>query len=125
MGHGYTEEELKEIHDELFGLIRLWNAYAQQQQDGANVKPHMPPAMLAFHTSMTSDNPHIEPLAQLREAHPELYAELSNVLVQYGDAMFNFGQYCVMQGLLHANMLPCNCDSKVVETFLTELFPDT
>lgn len=112
-GHSYEGVEAAAIQKEVTDLQNLWNAYVELTSDGRVAAGlHPPPAFMAMYSALLDINKPLEAIMDIVEHTQENYDALSSTLtrvVAFGDAMFRFGQWCVSQGLLHANAIQCQC----------------
>lgn len=113
-GHRYEGEEAEQIMIEMKDLQNLWNHFVELQTSGRiPVGIHPPPAFMGLYAALMEAN---SPLDELLENHlsstPEVLEAVEDAMlkiVAFGDAMYRFGQWCVQQGMLHANAVPCKC----------------
>lgn len=112
-GHMYEGEEAAAIQKEATNLQLLWNAYIELMANGnINVGLHPPPAFMAMYSALLDINQPLEEVISTIEHTTENFEALQGAMariVAFGDAMFRFGQWCVSQGMLHANAIQCQC----------------
>lgn len=101
-------------------LANLWNAQSVEQQNSAT--PHsVHPAPAVEHLLCKLLAHPGGPLDILRLTVPdegsidERLVDIVYVMVTYGDALFRFGQYCALRGLLYSNLTACKCSNVSVD----------
>lgn len=93
----YSKEEQDAIQEDYKRLALLWAAYKTEHQNGTNPEPlHHAPALRYFHQYM------------IEHTDLDQYASLGDFVDFMAGHVFQFAQYCMMRGLLYANMIPCN-----------------
>ncbi len=127
----YGDKDNQEIAREVQNITNLWNAYMTKANDSSTPAPiHPPVSLLTFYqTMMESDGSPLDAIMQLgSDNRPEGFDErldLMNELLAkamwFGASMFEFGQFCAMNGLLQANMVQCNCCVAGVEEALQRI----
>lgn len=114
-GHTFDGEEAKTIQKEVNDLQNLWNAYVELTGNSSiSVGLHPPPAFMAMYSVLLNINQPLGEIINAVEHTQEVYEALQVAMtriVAFGDAMFSFGQWCVSQGVLHANAFQCKCGS--------------
>lgn len=134
---GEQNEYTRQVNEELRNLTLLWNAHVTQYNDSSNPEPlHPIPAFFGFVQMQFSDTDHpvIDSLDELGQylvrrfgisaMDEELSDFASNYIANvaaYAHHMFVFGQYCAMNGMLHANMTQCHCSQHDLNETLDEI----
>ena len=111
--HAYEGEEAEALQKEVNDLQNLWNAYIELTSDSRiEVGLHPPPAFMAMYAALLEINPPLVEVVEVVEHTQEVFEALQTAMtrvVAFADAMFRFGQWCVSQGMLHANATQCQC----------------
>lgn len=101
MDNHHTAEELRQLHN-------VWLRFIDDQGNGQESDWHMPPAMAeAMQGTAQAYLKQQDFVADPKDDND--FQHNWDIIVRYGDYMFNFGQYAYANGLLRANMTPCTC----------------
>ena len=115
----HTREEEQEIEKQTQDLLLAWNELSDRYFNGdVHHGEHPPPALMSIYEAiLTTHNPLQVVSAVSMGMTPdgltfgEALTEALGQIIAYGDTMFRFAQFCTTRGLLHANLVPCNCNT--------------
>lgn len=121
----YSNKDAYEAAGEVNNLCNLWNAFTHHHNNSSETSEHQPPALYALQSMILDKVPDNSIVAALREQlTTEVYGLLEDEIVEYAATLFRFGQFCVTQGMLYANMTPCKCLEGKVEEAVKRILED-
>jgi hypothetical protein len=105
---GYDNEEVLEIGKEIDNLHTAWMMYLNEEENGRNAHLHFPPALftsvIKLAESLTNEPVSLRDL-DLDQACTTTLKGLAN----FAATVFEWAQLAARNGVLVANMTPCNC----------------
>lgn len=106
---GYSKEEILQVQSEIDNLHTAWMIYMKEEEDGSNAHVHFPPALF---TSMIklAESLSDEPIAD--KINFDLDQKCTSTLkglANFAATVFEWAQLAARNGVLVANMTPCNC----------------
>jgi hypothetical protein len=114
----HTEEDAKESEREYEVLKTAWFRFVDEVTNGINYERHSPPALFTACMKIVESQTNID----LTETGTNPMIGLPmQTMADYGATMFIFGQFCMRDGILSSNMVPCGCDvidDKELEKFI-------
>jgi hypothetical protein len=103
----------EELREDVTKLGMFWNIRQDEAMNASEGDFHHPPHALSFftHTIALGEcyNNEFTPAFETREMAEAFGEWYQTMLTAYGAAMFEFGQFCYKNGVLVANMDPCDC----------------
>jgi hypothetical protein len=86
-------------------LETLWNDMCAKMADGANSEQHDPPALMEASAEIAAGSIRCRGIDD-----DDVPDDVFSVMVQFGAAMFRFGQFSDRNGLPLENLFACRCN---------------
>ena len=117
----YIHQKVKDIEKEIDNLHTSWMLYADQEENGANVHLHYPPALflslVRLFETYRQTNIDIEDLDEECSVSPR---DVAN----FAASIFEWAQLASRNGVLAANMTPCAC-TDITDDAISKLIGDS
>lgn len=103
---GYSHEDSKAIENEIDNLGTSWKIYTDNEENGRNVHLHYPPALYFSVVKLfeTFGNEKIDP-----DNMDVQCVTTPRNMANFAASIFEWAQVAARNGILSANMTPCNC----------------
>lgn len=98
----------QEIQKEVSDVELLWHRFLAEQANGPNADWHPPIAMQAIAQGIAQEYMKAQEYTAFPEDQDE-WEDNWQAILRFGDVMFHMGQYAYANGVLRANMTPCQC----------------
>lgn len=114
--NGYSKQDVKAIENEIDNLNTSWQLYSHDQKNGRNVHLHYPPALFFSMVKLVESfgNEKLDP----DNLDVECQTSPRN-MANFAASVFEWAQLAARNGILAANMTPCNCTDITDEDIAT------
>lgn len=114
----HTEEDAEQSERDYESLKLAWFRFVDEVTNGIAFERHSPPGLFTACMKIVETQANID----FNEAGMNPMIGLPvQTMADYGATMFMFGQFCMRDGILSSNMVPCGCDvidDKDLEKFI-------
>jgi hypothetical protein len=103
---GYSHEEVEQVQVEHEQLRVSWTRFLDEMLNGTTLERHVPPALMSACMKIVESQAGIN----IGPTDNPTLGVAFQTMADYGATMFVFGQFCMRDGFLSGNMVPCACD---------------
>jgi hypothetical protein len=102
----YSKEEMEQLTSDHDYLKNTWFRLLDEIANGTKFERHVPPSLMSVCMRIVEMHSGVE---VTDDSNPMLAVSFQT-MADFGATMFIFGQYCMNDGLLAGNMVPCGCE---------------
>lgn len=101
-------EDLEQVYKEHDHLKNAWFRFMDEFMNGTKYERHAPPALMSACLRIVESQ--LGTSIESPSDNPTLGVPFLT-FADYGATMFIFGQFCMRDGIVAGNMIPCGCDN--------------